>query len=53
VKRTETDLQAALEDMYLNMNEETFRMMRRTMTVQRTKMEWNLNAQRMIRNLRK
>lgn len=53
IKRSENELQAGLEDMYQNMNEETLRDMRRVMTVSRTKMEWNVNAQRMVRNLRK
>lgn len=53
IKRAENELQAALEDMYQNMNEETLRDMRRIMTVSRTKMDWNVNAQRMVRTLRK
>jgi capping protein alpha len=53
IKKAENDLQAGLEDMYQNMNEETLRDMRRVMTVSRTKMEWNVNAQRMVRTLRK
>jgi hypothetical protein len=35
--------------MYANMNEETFRSMRRIMPITRTKMEWNVNAVRMIK----
>ena len=53
IKKAENELQAGLEDMYQNMNEETLRDMRRIMTVSRTKMEWNVNAQRMVRTLRK
>ncbi|CAE7710555.1 Capza1, partial [Symbiodinium microadriaticum] len=47
INASEGDLQSALEDMYANMNEETFRAMRRIMPVKRTKMEWNVNAVRM------
>jgi len=39
--------------MYANMNEETFRAMRRLMPITRTKMEWNVNAVRLNKNLRK
>lgn len=53
IDSTETDLQKGLEEMYGNMNEETFRAMRRVMPVKRTKMEWNVNAVRMNRQVRK
>ena len=53
LQASEGDLQTALEDMYANMNEETFRAMRRIMPVKRTKMEWNVNAVRMNRQVRK
>jgi hypothetical protein len=49
----ESVLQGGLEDMYSNMNNETFRSMRRIMPITRTKMEWNVNAVRMVRQVRK
>ena len=48
IKTSESTLQGALGDMYANMNEETFRCMRRVLPVTRTKMEWNVNAVRMV-----
>lgn len=39
--------------MYTNMNQETFRSMRRLMPITRTKMEWNVNAVRMVKQVRK
>jgi len=51
IKAAETTLQGALGDMYANMNEETFRCMRRVLPVTRTKMEWNVNAVRMVGQL--
>ena len=53
IKRSESALQLALEDMYSNMNEETIKSLRRTMPITRTKMDWNLNSVRMIRQVRK
>mmetsp|Transcript_18657 Transcript_18657/g.31083 ORF Transcript_18657/g.31083 Transcript_18657/m.31083 type:complete len:288 (+) Transcript_18657:52-915(+) len=53
IESSETDLQKGLEEMYGNMNEETFRAMRRIMPVKRTKMEWNVNAVRMNKQVRK
>lgn len=53
IKNSESTLQAALEDMYANMSEETFKSMRRTIPITRTKMDWNLNSVRMIRQVRK
>lgn len=53
ISTSETDLQSGLEEMYANMNDETFRAMRRIMPVKRTKMEWNVNAVRMNRQVRK
>jgi len=49
----ESILQNGLEDMYSNMNNETFRSMRRIMPITRTKMDWNVNAVRMVRQVRK
>lgn len=51
IKSAESTLQSALGEMYANMNEETLRAMRRTMPVTRTKMEWNVNAVRMVSQL--
>jgi capping protein alpha len=45
----ENDLQSGLDDMYVNMNEETFKQMRRTMPITKTKMDWNMNSLRMNR----
>jgi capping protein alpha len=53
LKAAEGELQTALEEMYASMNEETFRAMRRIMPVKRTKMEWNVNAVRMNKQVRK
>jgi len=53
IRSEETSLQTGLEDMYSNMNNETFRSMRRIMPITRTKMEWNVNAVRMVRQVRK
>ena len=53
IRACETTLEQGLSDMYLNMNEETFRQMRRLMPVTRNKMEWNINAIRMVRQIRK
>lgn len=49
----ETSLQNSLDDMYTNMNQETFRSMRRLMPITRTKMEWNVNSVRMVKQVRK
>mmetsp|Transcript_34180 Transcript_34180/g.74529 ORF Transcript_34180/g.74529 Transcript_34180/m.74529 type:complete len:287 (-) Transcript_34180:152-1012(-) len=53
ISAAEGELQTALEEMYASMNEETFRAMRRIMPVKRTKMEWNVNAVRMNKQVRK
>jgi len=53
IQSQESALQGGLEDMYSNMNNETFRSMRRIMPITRTKMEWNVNAVRMVRQVRK
>jgi len=53
IQAQESALQSGLEDMYSNMNNETFRSMRRIMPITRTKMEWNVNAVRMVRQVQK
>mmetsp|Transcript_3644 Transcript_3644/g.7888 ORF Transcript_3644/g.7888 Transcript_3644/m.7888 type:complete len:290 (-) Transcript_3644:205-1074(-) len=53
IKSQESQLQSGLEDMYTNMNRETFRSMRRGMPITQTKMEWNVNAVRMVKQVRK
>jgi len=53
IQVNETGLQSGLEEMYTNMNNETFRSLRRIMPVTRTKMDWNVNSTRMIRQVRK
>ena len=45
-------LQTALEGMYSNMSGDTFKEMRRVMPVTHTKFDWNVNAHKMVRNLR-
>lgn len=53
IKAYENTLQSSLEEMYTSMNEETLKAMRRIMPITRTKMEWNVNAVRMVRQVRK
>lgn len=53
IQSEESALQNGLEEMYTNMNGETFRSMRRIMAVTRTKMDWNVNSVRMVRQVRK
>jgi len=53
IQSSESNVQAGLEDMYANMAEETFKAMRRVMPVKRTKMDWNINAVRMNKQVRK
>lgn len=49
----ESVMQSGLEEMYTTMNNETLRAMRRIMPITRTKMEWNVNAVRMVKQVRK
>jgi capping protein alpha len=49
----ENTIQHALEEMYSNMSGDTFKEMRRVMPVTHTKFDWNVNAHKMVRNLRK
>ena len=51
IRDCERALEKGLADMYINMNEETFKQMRRLMPVTRNKMEWNINAVKMVRQL--
>lgn len=51
IKTIESALQEGLETMYSNMNEETFKSMRRIMPITKTKMEWNVNSVRMVRQV--
>lgn len=53
IKTEETSLQNGFEEMYSDMQSETLRAMRRVMPITRTKMEWNINAVRMVRQVRK
>jgi capping protein alpha len=53
IQAFENALQNGLDDMYTNMNNETFKSMRRIMPITKTKMDWNLNAVRMVRQVRK
>ncbi|KAI9907478.1 hypothetical protein PsorP6_002891 [Peronosclerospora sorghi] len=51
MKEAEDNVQTHLEEMYINMSEETFKEMRRVMPVTQTKMEWNLHAHRTAKDL--
>lgn len=53
IKSTESDLHSGLDEMYGNMDEETFRAMRRVMAITRTKMDWNLSSVRMTRQIQR
>ena len=53
IEKHENTIQQALEEMYSNMSSETFKDMRRVMPVTRNKFDWNVNAHKMVRNLRK
>lgn len=53
VKAAESALHTGLDEMYGNMDEETFRAMRRIMPITRTKMDWNLSAVRMTRQIQR
>ena len=53
IKSAETAFHTGLDEMYGNMDEETFRAMRRIMPISRTKMDWNLNAVRMTRQIQR
>lgn len=53
ISQYESGLQGGLEELYMSMSNETFRAMRRIMPISRTKMDWNINAVRMVRQVRK
>jgi capping protein alpha len=53
IQDEENALQGGLEELYGSMNNETIRSMRRVMPITKTKMEWNVNAVRMVRQVRK
>lgn len=53
VRAKESELQGGLEEMYSNMNNETFKSLRRVMGITKTKMDWNVNAVRMVKQVRK
>jgi capping protein alpha len=53
IKNAETDFHSGLDEMYGNMDEETFRAMRRIMPITRTKMDWNLSSVRMTRQIQR
>lgn len=53
IQAEENALQGGLDEMYNNMNNETIRSMRRVMPITKSKMDWNVNAVRMVRQVRK
>lgn len=53
IQAFENSLQTGLEEMYTNMNNETFKSLRRIMPISKTKMDWNINSVRMVRQVRK
>lgn len=44
IKARESDLHTALAGMYMNMDQETFKSIRRILPVTKLKMDWNLNS---------
>jgi capping protein alpha len=44
ISRMETDYQAALEEMYVDMHDTTFKAMRRFLPINKMPMTWNVNA---------
>ena len=53
IKEAESAYHSGLDEMYGNMDEETFRAMRRIMPITRTKMDWNLSSVRMTRQIQR
>jgi len=52
IRSEEGKIQSSLEDMYANMKDETFRTMRRVMTVRREKFNWSVAETRLVGKLR-
>lgn len=52
IKAQEDKIQSGLEDMYANMKDETFRALRRVMTVRREKFNWSVAETRLVGKLR-
>jgi len=53
ILNSENELQRGLEEMYINMKDETLKAMRRTMTIARTKFNWNISEHRLAKHMRK
>lgn len=53
IKEADSAYHSGLDEMYGNMDEETFRAMRRIMPITRTKMDWNLSSVRMTRQIQR
>lgn len=53
IQTAESAVRLGLEEIFDNLNVDTLRAMRRTMTVTRTKMEWNLNWARIHKTVKK
>ncbi|CAK4093078.1 unnamed protein product [Aphanomyces euteiches] len=51
IREEEHVVHSNLEDMYINMSEETFKEMRRVMPVTQTKMDWSIHAHRTAKDL--
>ncbi|KAF0695998.1 Aste57867_13211 [Aphanomyces stellatus] len=51
IREEEHVVHSSLEDMYINMSEETFKEMRRVMPVTQTKMDWSIHAHRTAKDL--
>jgi capping protein (actin filament) muscle Z-line, alpha len=51
INKCEQSLHLALGAMYQNMSEETLKAMRRVMPITRSKMEWNMQAHKMVKQL--
>ena len=51
IRKAEDLIQSSLEDMYINMSQETFKEMRRVTPITQTKMDWNINQHRSLGSL--
>ena len=47
MQKQESDIQTTLEELYINMSQESFKDLRRILPVTKTKMEWNGAAARL------